>query len=232
LLFAGLNEPGMNGANFNAAMTTALLAYEQVFIDAVRATGGNNAKRVLVVQGPFTDIDQTCKASNNYDLSRLKDPAGSGRLMVEVHYYTPWQFCGLEQDASWGKVMYYWGEGNNTGDATRYYTWNGKSGEEEAKYLFGLMKTNFADKGYPVIIGECGANYRFDNDALHTASSKAWYKAVAQYTISNGCIPFYWDTNYTGFPNMTIINRAALKLNNQHMMDGIAEGVAAAKWPF
>ena len=47
LLFAGLNEPNAD----NQAATDNLLAYEQTFIDAVRATGGNNARRILVVQG-------------------------------------------------------------------------------------------------------------------------------------------------------------------------------------
>ncbi len=225
LLFAGLNEPGMNGANFTAAITTVLIGYEQVFIDAVRATGGNNSQRILVVQGPFTDIDQTCKASNNYDMSRFNDPAGSGRLMVEVHYYTPWQFCGMDKDESWGKMKYYWGTGNGQGD--RFYS----NGESEMKNLFKKMYTSFASKGYPVILGECGANYRFANDAQHDASIKAWYKSVTTEAVSNGCIPFYWDTNYTGFPNMTIINRAKLQVNNQHMMDGINEGLAAATWP-
>ena len=232
LLFAGLNEPGMNGGEFNAEMTSALLKYEQVFIDAVRATGGNNSNRILVVQGPFTDIAQTCKESNNYSLGRLKDTAKDA-LMVEVHYYTPWLFCGLTKDESWGKAMYYWGQGNDTRDATRYYRWNGKTGEEEMKDLFGKMRSLFADKGYPVIIGECGADYRFANDEVHNASIKAWYKAVAELSVSNGCIPFFWDINYTaGYPNMTIFNRETLKVNNWFMMDGIKEGIAAAKYPY
>ena len=25
------------------------------------------------------------------------------RLMLEVHYYTPYQFCLMEKDESWGK---------------------------------------------------------------------------------------------------------------------------------
>lgn len=226
LLFAGLNEPGMNGPNFTAATTTALLQYEQAFIDAVRSTGGNNDKRTLVVQGPFTDIDQTCSASNNYSLTRLNDPAGAGYLMVEIHCYTPWVFCGMEKDESWGKVRYYWGTGNGSGE--RYYA----NGEQELKNQFQKMKTNFADKGYPVIVGEAGANYRFSTDASHNASIKAWYKTIAEQSVSNGCIPFYWDTNYTGFPNMTIISRATLQVNNPYMMEGINEGVAVAKWPY
>lgn len=45
LLFAGLNEPEAE----TLEQTEALMTYEQAFIDAVRATGGNNASRTLVV---------------------------------------------------------------------------------------------------------------------------------------------------------------------------------------
>lgn len=34
------------------------------------------------------------------------------RLSVEVHYYSSWQFCGMENDESWGKAFYFWGEEN------------------------------------------------------------------------------------------------------------------------
>ncbi|MGE5811968.1 MAG: glycoside hydrolase family 5 protein, partial [Ignavibacteria bacterium] len=55
LLFAGANEPNVD----NAAQMAVLMSYHQTFIDAVRATGGNNSSRVLIIQGPSTDIDKT-----------------------------------------------------------------------------------------------------------------------------------------------------------------------------
>ena len=55
LLFAGCNEPNVE----NTAQMAVLKSYEQTFIDAVRATGGNNAVRNLIVQGPSTDIGKT-----------------------------------------------------------------------------------------------------------------------------------------------------------------------------
>lgn len=224
LLFAGLNEPGMNG-NFDAAAADALLQYEQAFIDAVRATGGNNTKRILVVQSPLTSIDLAIDPAVNFDINRLNDPSGKDRLMIEVHCYDPYVFALMDEDASWGKVRYYWGTGNGSGD--RYYP----NGENELKNQFKKMYDNFYSKGWPAILGECGANYRFSGDAAHEASLKAWYKTITAAAINNGCIPFYWDTNYTGFNNMTIINRASLKVQNQFMLDGIKEGLAEAQWP-
>ena len=68
VLFGGLNEPAAD----NQSQTDVLLQYEQVFVDAVRATGGNNATRTLVVQGPGTDIEKTGKW---YDVTKLTDSA-------------------------------------------------------------------------------------------------------------------------------------------------------------
>ena len=53
LLFAGANEPNVH----DTTEMSVLMAYHQTFIDAVRATGGNNSSRTLIVQGPSTDIE-------------------------------------------------------------------------------------------------------------------------------------------------------------------------------
>ena len=76
----------------------------QLFIDTVRKTGGNNAKRLLIVAGYTTDIDKTCRSEY-----RLPKDTVPGKLFISVHYYTPWQFVGLNEDASWGKMMPTWG---------------------------------------------------------------------------------------------------------------------------
>ena len=93
------------------------------------------------------------------------------------------------------------------------------------------MKTNFFDKGYPVLIGEFGANQRMaiGKDAVHDASVKDYYKAVVTSAINNGCVPVAWDTN-SNLPSMTIFNRAGASVSNANMMDGITAGVTAAKW--
>ena len=231
LIFAGMNEPGVGGGDANAVLGTADLAnriaeYEQTFIEAVRATGGNNAKRVLVVQGPNTDIDKF--VANNY-MSKIHDSA-TDRLMVEVHFYDPYQFTDLSEDKDWGKYYLYWGKNNQGGDADR--TADAKYNEDYVEAQMKKMKTNFFDKGYPVLIGEFGANQRLaiGKDALHDASVKDYYKAVVTSAINNGCVPVAWDTN-SNFPSMTIFNRAGANISNANMMESINAGVAAAKWP-
>ena len=79
----------------------------QKFVDIVRATGGNNVKRQLLIAGYNTDIDKTVD-------SRFKMPAdidgnGKDKLSVSVHYYSPSTYCIAEDpknswgyDADWG----------------------------------------------------------------------------------------------------------------------------------
>lgn len=98
LIFAGCNEPNVEDADDMAV----LLQYEQTFVDAVRATGGKNVYRNLIVQGPATDIDKTIQW-----MGQLPEDPTDGRMIVEVHYYSSWQFCGMEKDESWGKAFYF-----------------------------------------------------------------------------------------------------------------------------
>ena len=223
LLFAGLNEPNAE----NQAATDNLLEYEQTFIDVVRQTGGNNEKRVLIVQGPSTNIDHTC----NY-MKTLPDDPAKQRLMVEVHYYAPWQFWGMEHDESWGKVFYYWGAGNHVSGSQHNATWGEESYVEEE---LEKMKKQFGDKGIPVYIGEFGANWRTmpagENQEKHNASIQTHYRVVVQKALEKGMIPVIWDTNYRGMPSMTIINRKNLSIYNQYMLDGIHEAMEVVGLP-
>ena len=231
LIFAGMNEPGVGGGDANALLGTAEMAnriaeYEQTFIEAVRATGGNNAKRVLVVQGPNTNIDNT--VAHNY-MDKIHDSA-TDRLMVEVHFYDPYQFTDLGEDKDWGKYYLYWGKNNKGGDADR--TADAKYNEDYVEAQMKKMKTNFFDKGYPVLIGEFGANQRtaIGKDAVHDASVKDYYKAVVTSAINNGCVPVAWDTN-AGLPSMTIFNRASTTVSNANILESIQEAVKTAVWP-
>jgi len=97
LMFASANEPGVS----DASQMAVLLSYHQTFINAVRSTGGKNAFRTLVVQGPSTDITTTYTLMNT-----LPTDVVANRMMVEIHNYTPFQFTALNGDASLGKMFY------------------------------------------------------------------------------------------------------------------------------
>lgn len=236
LMFAGMNEPFHDFSDSSDDVITILNTYNQAFLDAVRATGGNNAKRTLIVQGPATNIDATCKDA----FTMPADTGGqTGYMMCEVHYYDPWQFCGLEEDADWGRTNYYWGEGNHVDGSAH----NASTTYEESYVAaqFAKMKAKFTDKGYPVILGEYGANWRNiasadgESQDKHNASIKLWFKTVTSAAISNGCVPFVWDINATNQNGtkgiMTILDRSKLSVFCSPALEGIKEGAASATMP-
>ncbi len=233
LLFAGANEVNMGSTggnptqdNFNVQMS-----YNQTFVDAVRSTGGKNAYRNLIIQAFNTNIDQ---AVSNLKVSTDNT---ANRMMVEVHYYDPWQFCGLESDANWGKYFALWGAdfhqyatGELTGRAATF-------GEEDyVKTQFAKMKTNFVDKGYPVILGEFSPTRRMSltGDALtHHLDSRAYYaKYVTEQAKNYGIIPFYWDNGGTGDKGCGIFNRSTTVAEDTKALNGLVQGAAAGKYPF
>lgn len=210
VLFASANEPNVK----DATQMSVLLSYHQTFIDAVRSTGGKNAYRVVIVQGPSTDIEKT-----NQIMTTLPTDKVANRMMAEVHYYTPWNFCGMEKDESYGKMFYYWGAGNHsTTDAARNPTW-GEEATVDAN--FALMKKQFVDKGIPVVIGEFGASRRdgLTGNALklHLASRAYYFKYVTKQAVANGFLPFFWDTG-------GLINRNNYTVADQQALDGLIQG--------
>ncbi len=206
LLFAGANEPAVQDAydtEFGADRMNVLLSYLQTFIDAVRATGGNNASRTLIIQGPRTNIELTNDVMTTLPTDNIAD-----RMMAELHFY-PYQFALMEEDADWGKVFYYWGNGNHsTTDTERNPTW----GEESyVDSMFNIVKAQFVDNDIPVIIGEFGSmkrtNLTGESLALHIKSRRAYYQYVVSSAMARGIIPIAWDTGFKGLNTMTIFDR-------------------------
>jgi len=233
LLFAGTNEVNMgsNGGTPTQDNYNVQMSYNQTFVDAVRSTGGRNAYRNLLIQAFSTDINQ---AVSNLKVSTDKV---QNRLMVEVHYYDPSQFCILESDATWGKYFVFWGADYHqyaTGAlAGRAATW----GEEDHVISqFAKMKTNFIDKGYPVILGEYSPTRRLSltGDALtHHLDSRAYYiKYVTEQAKNYGIVPFYWDNGGTGDKGCGIFNRSTTVAEDTKALNGLVQGAAAGKYPF
>src|SRR5690606_7276864 len=185
LIFASANEPNVETANQMAV----LKSYHQTFVDAVRATGGKNSYRVLVVQGPSTDIERTNDLMTSLPTDEIED-----RMMVEVHTYTPYQFTLMEKDEDWGKMFYYWGDGYQSEiEPDRNATWGN---EAMLANQFKNLKANFVDKGIPVLLGEYLAIHRqgVADPETHNASRLHWIRFVTKTAIENGVLPFVWDT--------------------------------------
>lgn len=208
VMFASANEPNCE----TAEQMEVLFAYHQTFIDAVRSTGGKNAYRVLVLQLPNVNVD----LSKTLWTATPVDPAVD-RLMVEPHFYTPPNFCILSEDASWGKMFYYWGKDyHSTIEPDRNATW-GEEATVDAH--MELAKELFVSKGIPVLLGEYAAPRRTTplDLELHLASRAHWMKYVTQQALANGILPFYWDVG-------GLIDRQTYAITDQQGLDALLEG--------
>ncbi len=219
LVFSSANEPGVNdpwngGADngqwaFDDARAKVLQKYHEACLKAVRATGGNNATRTVVVQMPRTEIDKYSYLANFYPT----DPAGSGYTMAEAHFY-PYQYSLMTADADYGSCFYYFDGMNSTTD-TKYNmgsTTESQGSKAHIDAQFDKLKSAFTSQGIPVVIGEMGAIKRLeeivgDNLRLHLEGRAAWYGYVASAAKSRGIIPCIWDTGDEGNGNMTVIRR-------------------------
>jgi endoglucanase len=194
LLFAGTNEVhhGWSGTP-SAENIEVQHSFNQTFVNAVRGTGGRNAYRNLIVQAYSTNIDY---AVQYFTLPR---DTATGRLMLEVHYYDPWEFTIMANDDPGLKLV--WGnraEAPVQGDDPRKPSWGD---ETFADGQFAKMKTAFVDKGIPVIVGEYSSTFRTglgDNQADHDASNVYYMGYVTRAMVANGLVPVYWDNGAPG----------------------------------
>ena len=170
VIFEALNEEtNFSGAGSDKKAYEMLTHVNQVFIDTVRKTGGNNAKRLLVIVGYSTDIKKTC--DNLYTLPKDTLP---GKLFISVHYYTPYQFCGLNEDADWGKMM---------------PTWGTPADVKQLNDLFDSMQGFCTKHDLPAFIGEFGVT-----TTKESASRVRWMSTVLSGSVSRKMVPVLWDT--------------------------------------
>jgi len=179
LVFAGTNEVGMSNTSGLPKPEWAAVqnSFNQTFVDTVRATGGNNARRHLVVQGYFTNIDNTVA------INTVPKDSVPNRLFMEVHYYDPYNFT-LNGDS---KV---WQWGAKATDATATETW---ANEAWADSQFQKMKARFVDQGVGVIVGEYGAYVKTKYAAGMAPYRRDWAHYVTRSIVQHGLVPVWWD---------------------------------------
>lgn len=194
LLFAGTNEVGVKDVYSapTAENCSVQNSFNQTFVNAVRATGGNNATRWLVVQGFNTNIDYTvaCNAT-------LPSDSATQKLMMEVHYYDPYNFTLNTSSTIWQ-----WG--NIATNPANTETW---ANEAYTDAQFQKMKTNFIDKGVPVILGEYAASLRTEYDTTQKYRNY-WDQYVTRSAYQHGLVPMYWDNGYLSNHNSGLFDRA------------------------
>jgi endoglucanase len=179
LLFAGTNEVGMESLFTPPTAENAAVqnSFNQTFVTTVRATGGNNAKRHLVVQGYNTNIEQTLKHAV------VPKDTVANRLMMEVHYYDPYDFTlnGESKVWQWGAIAK---------DAAATQTW---ADEPWVEQQFGAMQERFVDHGVPVLVGEYGAYAKPQFPGMKTYVDH-WIRQVTGSMRKHGLVPMWWDT--------------------------------------
>ncbi|HEY4786471.1 MAG TPA: glycoside hydrolase family 5 protein, partial [Bacteroidales bacterium] len=220
LMFASSNEPYGYSSNFSFTLPTVtnLYDYHQIFINAVRSTGGKNAYRTLVIQAPVTSSDLADYFTPG-GLPGIPADNVPNKLMLEFHYYAPFNFC-LDTDTT--SAFFYWGKNYHS---TTDLSHNATFGEETyVDGVFSLMQKEFADKGIPVVVGEVGAfppnsSLTGNNRTLSLASRGHYYSYVTHSALTHGALPFVWDTG-------EIFNRNTGAVQNKQLLDSLKYGAS------
>ncbi|MFE7764120.1 glycoside hydrolase family 5 protein [Streptomyces sp. NPDC057438] len=197
-------------------------SYNQIFVDTVRKTGGNNSSRWLLVPGWNTNIDYT---AGNYGFAVPSDqyrsssiPANERRIMISVHHYSPWDFAGEENGTitQWGRAAT---------NPARKSTW----GQED--YLDAQLKKmydTFVTKGYPVVVGEYGAIDKSSFDSSNNRYRADFARAVAATAKKYGAATVYWDNGATDRYGFGLFNRRSLTVTQQGIINAIMTGVGGS----
>ena len=216
LAFAGLNEVnaegdwGLTPTQENYDVTNS---FNQTFVDAVRATGGNNAQRNLIVQ--------SYRCNPTMGLTNLVVPTDPtpNRLSVEFHYYDPYSYCSGAAGS-----YNYWGiafsdKGTVTPDGN----------EKSLANFFLTIREKWWEQGLGVVIGEygCSCHYTTADKATQEANMQYYMKCLVSEARKNGFAAFVWDNNAygNGSEKFGIFDRKNnMKVRTPFFLDGIKEG--------
>ena len=216
LMFASSNEPDAT----DMPSSVNLHDFHQIFINAVRSTGGKNAYRTLVIQAPSTSLDLA-----NYftpdGIPGMPVDKVPNKIIIEYHWYSPPNFCLLTGDASWGKEWRYWGANyHSTDDLTH----NSTADTEEA-WMEGTMKLAnklFVAKNIPVLIGEYGVENHAvgivgnPTDSILSLNSRAhFFRFLVQKARENGVSTFLWAG---------VVNRQTETIDDHRALDSLRVG--------
>ena len=206
LLFAGTNEVHADFGTPSSENITVQQSYNQTFVNAVRATGGNNATRTLVVQTYNTNMQ------HGLNFFTLPTDSASNRLIVETHYYDPYDFT-LNPN---GPCLFWGAPFPTQSNCTWAY-------ESYVSDLFSQVRAKWVAHGIPVIIGEYGVATRPN---LSLDARQYWLQVINQTAADNGIKTFYWDNGIlpsqsNGF---ALISRQNGAITDQGALDAIMRG--------
>jgi len=198
LVFESLNEEGVwddvwyiwrNGDDQTAKARVygILNTINQTFTDLIRASGGNNAERHLLIAGYATNIDRTIDAM----FKMPTDP--QNRQAVSVHYYDPFGFTHAPLDNSWSS----W--------APLRLEWGTEQDISQLNTELDKLKTGFVDRGIPVIIGEYGVA----EHGRPESEIRKYTLAAAEAVYERNMCPVLWDVQLADDEVQYYYNRKA-----------------------
>ena len=185
LIMEGFNEINDGGWGWSedfrkdpTRQCNILNEWNQVFVDAVRATGGNNATRWL-------GVPTYCANPGFEKYAKMpSDPAN--KLMLSVHFYDPSDYTiGEKQYSDWG----------HTGSPSRKVS---GADEDHVKEVFGNLSTKYVNNNIPVYLGEFGCSMRAKSDTRAWAFYKYYMEYVVKAARTYGLPCFLWDNGVDG----------------------------------
>lgn len=190
-------------------------AYNQIFVDSVRATGSNNEKRWLLLPGWNTNIEYTANDEYNFKIPTDNGCKADGkRIMISVHYYDPFNFTIDENKTAktqWGKYA-----------VKNYDNWGQ---EDYVDSQMALLNEKFVSQGYPVVIGEFGAQDKTEKFADYNEFRRYWSEYLIKAAKKNGVVCVYWDNGYNGNKGFGIINRFDYTITQPDLIAGMMRAI-------
>lgn len=190
-------------------------AYNQIFVDSVRATGSNNEKRWLLLPGWNTNIEYTAGDDYNFKIPTDNGCKADGkRIMISVHYYDPFNFTIDENKTAktqWGKYA-----------VKNYDNWGQ---EDYVDSQMALLNEKFVSQGYPVVIGEFGAQDKTEKFADYNEFRRYWAEYLIKAAKKNGVVCVYWDNGYNGNKGFGIIDRNSLEITQPDLIAGMMRAI-------
>lgn len=202
LIFESMNEVQASGMTV-LEQNQAIMKLNQIFVNTVRKTGYNNSKRWLMVPGKFNYIDSICNEKNEF---KIPEDLVENRIILSVHVYTPWNFCGSESSGS---------EANTTYSVERL-----EANDKELQPLYEM----YTSKGIPVVVGEYGCINK-DNVSERAFYLEGMNRMFRKYKL----VGVYWDQgwydrNQKPDYSFTIIDRETGEPVEKEVTDAIMRG--------
>ena len=186
LIFEAFNEIHDGGwgwgenRNDGGKQYQCLNEWNQVFVDAVRASGGENANRILGIPAYCTNVDIAVQTF------KMPEDVVEGRLIMAVHCYDPYDYTLPATKSEWG----------HTADESKKVSGNN---EADLKRVFEKIYNNFIKKGIPVYMGEFGCVNRATTreQAFQQYYLKYYAKLAKTYFVPS----IIWDNGAKGAGN-------------------------------